>query len=262
MPENRDYNEAGFVTLDYIVKNVMVDNWENTEHNYMRYLQWAFRGLKQINFDVLRDVRTVVLTMNDNRTVDLPLDFVNYTKIGVCVNGFIKVLGTRRDMCLTRSLDNCGNVVRNDVKLNCSVLDDFGPYTYLFYNYRNGENVGQLFGVGGGRNHRGYYRVDTKNRQISFTTDGEKTDVVIEYISDGVSPTGKSKIHVFAEECLIKWIHWQRIDNKKGENQAEKERKRREYYNEFRKLRARMKSFTLDELLATFRSSYAQSPKF
>ena len=54
------------VTLDEIVKSLLIQQGENTEHKYMQYLDIAIRGLKELSFDILQQIK--ILSKKKMRT--------------------------------------------------------------------------------------------------------------------------------------------------------------------------------------------------
>ena len=58
------------VKLDEVVKSLLIQHGEQTEHKYMMYLEAAIRGLKELTFDILQNIKSETLIVNDNLTVD------------------------------------------------------------------------------------------------------------------------------------------------------------------------------------------------
>ena len=81
---SRDTN--GFVNLDYAVNQCLVDIEDYDMAQYQRFLQFANLGYTDLNLFVTQNVKVAYLKINDNKTVDLPNDFMDYLKIGVEIN--------------------------------------------------------------------------------------------------------------------------------------------------------------------------------
>ncbi len=58
------------------------------------------------------------------------------------------------------------------------------------------------------------------------------------------------------------YIYYKIIERKSSVPANEKARARQEYYNEYRKANARLKSVSKDEILRTIRKNFRQSPKY
>jgi hypothetical protein len=250
------------VTLDYIVRSVISQLEESTLRRYNTYFQYAVRGFRDLNLHAYAVSKFACLTMNQNKTVDLPLDFVKYIKIGICVNGHIINLGLDESMCMCDTYDNCGNPIREAVNDVMQGNIDGFTYRYPYNNYfNNGQYVAGKFGLGGGFNKYGYYKVDEVNRQIRFSSEVPTTEIVLEYISDGVSPDGSATVPIEATEALIAFVHWKRLEFKKGVSLGEVEYARRRYLTEFNNYKMLKLTFTVQEYLDMCRSGIYQTPK-
>lgn len=254
--------KSGYVTINEIVEGTLINLGESTFHKYQTFLHWALRGVKYLNYDTLKEVKTVFLKMNDSKAIDLPTDYVDFTKIGLIIGDRVKTFGINEKLAFPRIIDECGNPLANPLP-DCNVLKDTDPSIggYWFINYRNGQHQGRIFGFGGGHNGVGYYRVDKEKNQIMFSSEVNDTEILLEYITDGINPTEQTIIHKYAEETLIAWIHWQAVRYNSLIPQVEKMSKRQEFYNELRLTKARVFSFTLPDLLESTRRFYKLSTK-
>jgi len=236
------------VTLDEIVRSVQSDMGMNTTHDYLRFLHIAQRGLKELTFDILGNFKVDLLEVSSALRVDLPSDFVDYVFIGlVADNGTLVPLGAKDNIPLVGT----GNT-----------LPALASET--IYNDENIIGMGGIYGNGGGQNSYGYYspKIDTANDQIVLTSIAAGKFVYLEYIGDGSVTTGHSVVHPYAEEALASYIYWKAIQRRRTYPQNEKQAARQDWYNEKRKARGRLKSFTMEEALQTVRKGFKQSPKF
>ena len=235
-----------YIELEEIINELLVEEGKTSENEFLRYFKLGMNGLKELNFDVSGGVRTIELIVDSNTlTVDLPSDYVRYTKIGVYGNdGDIHPIGLRNQKSLISTVAN--NTSSNDDELNPS---------YFEYS--------QEYGVGGGNNANGYFRVDSENSTIQFTSTLSGKKIIIEYITSSlIHPTeGKVVVHQLMADALRGYIYWKSIHRKRGIDQGEKDLAKRDYYNEKRLARARMLSFTKQEALETTRRAFKQSPK-
>ena len=87
------------------------------------------------------------------------------------------------------------------------------------------------------------------------------SEIVLEYIADQ-SRASNPDVHVYAEEALRCYMYYKLIERKSGVPANEKARARTEYYNELRKARARLSSFTKENALATIRKNFMLAPKY
>lgn len=246
-----------FVSLDYCVKSVMVQLEEgNNMRKYQTYLDYAIRGIREIGLTSAPFAKTVHLEMLPNKAVNLPSDYIKYVKIGICVNGRILTLGLDNSLCLNDNYSECGDpleiAMANLSDENAENVDGFFGYGFgypFLDTFSNGQYVGSLYGISGGYNSRGYYRVNEAMNQIQFTSDVPSETIIMEYISDGVNPDGTASVPKAAIECLIQWIHWKRLEYKRGGSASEAADAERKYIIQFKKLRHINLSFTVSEYL-------------
>lgn len=251
-----------YVTLDYIVRNVMVDLEEQSLNRYQTYLQYAIRGFRELNLHAINTAKIAYLPINPNKSVDLPSDYIKYTKIGVCVGGRIVLLGLDDSLCINHDFNACGDPI--EIAMNPEVSDNqlsiYGYGYYFLDHFHNGQYVGGLYGLGGGYNGLGYFRENKEMNQIQLTSQIPSTEIVLEYISDGLTPDGSAAIPKEAIECMIAWVHWKRCQNNpKLANMAEL--KRRDYIVEFNKLRHFNLMFSVQDYLAMSRVNIHSAPK-
>jgi hypothetical protein len=129
----------------------------------------------------------------------------------------------------------------------------------LFTNYFSSGAPAALYGIGGGHTY-GQFRVNLDQNRIELSGNSDIAEIVIEYVADEALSKNPS-VHVYAEEALRAYIYYKIIERKSSVPANEKARARSEYYNEYRKANARMKSVTKSEILRTIRKNFKQSPK-
>jgi len=238
------------ICQEWILENGKSENYR------ARVYTIALSGLRELHLDVNGIVKIVEMCINDNDTVDLPNDFVNYRKIGIVgADGNIHSLGRDTDMSL---LPACGIEGREISLGNNGNPFDGMPYMGPFGSM-NGN--GGLFAVGGGNNNIGYYKLNRKTNQLWLT--GLNTlsqlgftrvnSIVMEYIADINSDGDDFIVHPFAIQAIKRWISWSLDDS---------EKKRREYYNALRICKARYGSSTIDEWYAALRAKNTATVRF
>ena len=263
MPEENLHKKAerSYVTLDSVINNVINDTYGASEHDYMRYLQWGIRGVKKFNFDIVSSFKAVQIPVTETGTINLPADFVDYVVIGVIASGRVVTLTRNREMNMTTNVNDCGQAILtergNNTRQIPGVFEDAGWY---FYNYRNGQNLGQIFGYGGIREDQGY-QIDKEAGIIQFTNNMVGSDIYLEYASDGLTYTGDTLVHVHSEEALIQWIHWKRMQHKPGTAVSQKQIAEEAFRQEYKLAKRRMRSFTGAEFLDAVRRNYHQAIK-
>lgn len=252
-------NTSGLITLDYVVNSVFNQLGDYTQRDYDRYLQFAIEGFGQLNLFQISTVRVVHLQMNDAKVVALPPDFIDYTKVAVCINGKLWTLSVNKNMCLPRA-EECGTPIREVVTANPLSIN-YPNSGYVFADhYYNGRYVGGLYGIGGGFNIA-YFRIDKERRNIVFSGSVPNDEVVLEYTSTGVSKHGTTLVPYQALAALKSYIQWQRIEYDDRVGDGAKQRKKDIYEEDCMALNAFESSFTISEYLDMCYRESSQSPK-
>lgn len=257
------------VTIDQIVKSALTANGEESMHKYQRYLQFALEGAKDFYMDSAHDVKTVELQMNDIKQVELPIDYVDWVKVGILCGNRIKVLGTCDTIPVLTQTDSCGNLKTYD-NCECSVNNlptdigtgYYGGYRFLNFTNEYGEIIGGLYGLGGGYTDRSYFRVVPGQNVLQFSSEINNNKIYLEYITNGFNPKQESVVSVYAEKAMRYYIHWQVSIHRDGPNSANAMGWEHQYYTELGKARRRSDDLTPRAILEIARSSYVQSPKF
>ena len=251
-----------FVSINDVIRSLLIQEGDETTHRLFYYRDLALRGVKELNFDVVRNIKTVELTVNANLNVTLPSDFVAISRVGVSKSGMVSPVGQLDDIDLQT---NQGGVTGVSNTYTIQWIDE----------YRNGENLGGIYGLGGGQNRFGYYRFDMESNTIQFDAGFAESKIVLEYVSDGInrgtvsgeentplSDVSDTQIHVYAEEALRAYMFWKGIQRKRNVPANQKEQARRDWYNQKRLAKARLKSFTKDEAIQAGNKNSYQAPKF
>lgn len=168
----------------------------------------AFRALVKMNFSIAAEPKTIRIPLNGNKTANLPLDYISWTKIGIQDSeGGFSTLKINRG--LTKYADNSVNRISkiDDTQVNDSVglLSSSPAFVNYFYN----GTYAMLFGVGGGLIQHASCDVDEANKVIIFPPDFRYDSVLLEYI---FSPQRDNdyQIQTCLQEAVIAFIKWKR----------------------------------------------------
>jgi hypothetical protein len=239
------------VSLEQVITDFMLsvdhDDFANNASEVV-VKNLALRGIREMGFDILKRIKAVTINVSANNTVDFPIDYVDYTKIGkIGSDGLIYVFGENKNFNLT----GAPIVIDDDFNQNYD--------SYVFREYVYATTDGGMYGLGGG-NYSGQYRVDQANNRFELSSDVNASQVYLEYIADearAATPT----IHVYAEQALRAYIYYHLVERRSSVPLGEKARARAEYYNERRLANSRMKAFSKEEALKTIRKNFKQSVK-
>ena len=232
------------VSINSTVHNVLNDLGTYNTNEFLRYKQWAIRGFKVLNIHIMPTVEIQYFTVNTNNIVNLPDDYIDYTRIGIVRDGRIWTLTSDNSIPITREEVN-GAVV------NYTDLEDA----------ENIPTLGTWFAAPAKVYNVAYHRYDKELNRLIFSGDMAGQSVAVEYISTGVNERGEILIPVEAEEAMIAWVHNLRALNDKKATIDEKDRRDREFKRCMVDLISFMTSFTLEDLRDAINAQNSQLPK-
>jgi hypothetical protein len=205
--------------------------------------------------------------MSTAKTVQLPADYIDYLRIGIPIDGKLRVITKHDKLLLPRTfygsviggvfVADTGDAVGNsDDDVDTSLSNGI----YFSSHWRNGQFVGGLYGLPGGVDDASY-RIDIENRQIIFSGSTPRSEIVLEYLSSGQKSDGSSLIPREVVPALRTYILWQKDENDPRIAYNAKERLKREHEEAVEALRSFTNAFTKDEYLQMVYSATHQSVK-
>lgn len=264
------------ISLDQFLVNFKI--WIG-EDSYLKYssdaqiCSIAISAMKEIAIDVGGTLKSVRLEVDRNTlSVNFPNDYLDYTKIGVLNpnNGTVQVLGVNSDMNISGDiltdidgnalLDSDGIEITSDTEKPGAYGADLANFDRTFYNCNWIAGGSNQYGVTTGNNIHGYYRIDSDNQRILFSSNIADY-IILEYIADESMksvPMIPSKIERFVQRC----VYYLLIEPKVSVPMNEKLRARKEYFNEKRLAKKRMRIRRLYEFIQAGRAGNKQAPKF
>jgi len=258
--------------LWYIVASCKADlDLDSTKHD-LRFLKWAIDGFRDLNESgVLETYKSVRLTVNKNGTVDLPDDYEDYTKVGLCEHGYIINFVANDTICLVPpKVDCCLDAVKEAER--CCRDGNFGAGGYLndgwygnqwYYlpSFHNGQFTAGIYGLGAGFYNAGF-RVNDADRTIQFDKFLCAKEIILEYRSNGGIDKGNAYIPDFAIKALRHYVHWQRcMFSRDPLEKRDTEMHRFRYQRNLKRIVAQINALTASELLDIVRSSFHQAAK-
>lgn len=234
-----------YLTLKEIVDNFMVDtldddDWlKNTRRSLV--LKHAKRGIRMFNRNIFNDVLAIEITVPDTLYFTLPHDFVSYIRVSrvvedlstnslrlqpLNVNSTINVAdGYLQDNNWEILFDNDGYILLSDAS---NVYNKpYKKYAFTESCYGNPNlDTSKL-------SRHGEFKIDEKNGKIVFSSDLADEEIVMEYVSDGLSPDtyneGEIKVHKEAVASLEEFMYYSLIRRKRHVPQGTIESARRRW---------------------------------
>ena len=284
VPENANWGEYQFVTLKDIVNNFMLMFVGDTNlvNNVNRYtvLFHAKRGIQEINYDALRNIKVLQRSMDENLKFVLPADYVNYVRISVEKDGVLYPLHENSKINYSAEYlkDNSGDLLfdqdgevleAGNSQLDRARLAGLPKQQFLDSGVRYGQWGWNLdgswyfsYGVGG------YYGLQTENANINdsfrinksagvinFSSGVKAQSIVLEYISDGMENGTDDSVSInkLAEDYLYSYIRWAILDNRIDAQEYVVRRAKKEKMSKLRNAKIRLSNIHPGRLLMTLR---------
>lgn len=190
----------------------LIDSKDSSSHEFRRLYNIGVRGIREFNTDIVGNFTTALLDVNANKTAELPDDYVSYSKIGVIndkgeiitlrLNNQLSDYGSKRFLAEDRFID----VPKVDTITYPSVPYN---YPYIYYNFFAANQSFNLFGIGGGGQNLGDYKVDEECGIIIFSPEFKYDKILLEYLSDGMDrECDDYMVDSRAAEALLAYVRW------------------------------------------------------
>ena len=248
-PQDENWGNYQYTSLGDIVNNFMLMYVGNDKliNNVSKYnvLFHAKRGIQELNYDAMKEIKVLEISVSEDLRFILPPDYVNYARISIYKDGVLRPLSENIQVMSSNSYlqDNVGNVLfdhNGDILEGTSILDydritkknktiylGGGPF-YGKYGWSIDGNwvfdykVGARFGLNTETaNANPTYNIDKANGVINFSSDMADELCVLEYISDGMEGGDDSKVSVnkLFEDYIYAYIKYALLNNKTGINE-------------------------------------------
>lgn len=246
IPENENWGSYQYVSLDDVVNNFMLMYVGNDKliNNVQRYnvLFHAKRGIQEINYDALKEIKVLEISICDDLKFILPNDYVNYVRISLYKDGVLRPLTENIQTNYSNSYlqdNNCrvlfdqdGNVLEGTSILDYDRVTNQQKTMYPgsgLYAGREGINIDQNwyfdYAIGANfglntetANINPTYRIDKASGVINFGSGMAGELCILEYISDGMQNGDDTKVSInkLAEEFIYAYIKYAILNTKVG----------------------------------------------
>jgi|688.fasta_scaffold599710_2 hypothetical protein len=241
----------GRIGLKTIVAE-LIDSKDSSSHEFRRMYNIGVRGVREFNTDIVGNFSTKLLDVNANKTADLPEDYVSYSKMGV-INEKGEIVTLRSNPQLSNY--NIGHPLNPDrfegVPGIGAVSYPAIPYNYpyIYYNFFISNQSFNLFGLAGGGQDIGNYKVDEECGIIIFGPNFKYEKVLLEYLGDGMDrDCDDYMIDSRAAEAMLAYIRWKTaLDNPKKYGQGIMRDYKQEYKSERLKAKMRINKIVVSE---------------
>lgn len=241
MTQHMPYISLDSVVLDYLSEA------EYSNNKYFRIWHIAYRGLEDLGLDAFYQIKAVKLPINSNLTVQLPADFVQWSKVGV-LNDVGEIIPLYYNDKLTKYADLLPERLSKTQDETLFNWNDWGVNTW--FNYWNGISYTNIYGVPSGAPFVGSFKVDLANGVILLNETFAYEYLMLEYVS---SPKEGEDyfLPIQFREALISWIRWKDSISTNVKTHVQNSSigmRRKDYYNDRRTAIARWKSTRQSEI--------------
>ena len=284
IPQDKNWGSYQYVSLNDIVNNFMLMYQGNIEliNNINRYqvLFHAKRGIQELNYDAMKEVKVLQMDLDDNLRFILPSDYVNWVRISQYLNGVLYPLteNIQTGWASTYLQDNNAKIIYdqdgNVLKPQFSQLDmsfTSGAKTIYLnessaYNNQSGWNVDGCwyfdFGIGARfglntetANANPTFSIDKQRGVINFSSIGNGASVVVEYVSDGMEngEDGSISVNKLFEEYLYAYVKYSLLNGRLGVQEYIVNRARKDKSSLLRNAKIRLSNIHPGRLLMSLR---------
>jgi len=284
-PENANWGSYQYVSLEDIVNNYMLMYYGNHSliNNEERYkiLFHAKRAIQELNYDAFKEIKVLELTVADTLRFVLPSDFVNWVRISLYKDGWLRPLTENIQVLSSKAYlqDQSGNILFDQ---NGNILEP--QYSNIDYDrltrskksiYLNQGNqfdgqygwnydgmwyfeasIGDRFGLNTETaNFNPTFNIDKKAGVINFDSSMAGHSCILEYVSDGMEGGDDSLISVnkLFEKYVYAYITYEILNSKLGVQEYIVARARKEKTALLRNSKIRMSNIHPGRLLMNLR---------
>lgn len=261
-PINYYQNEDTWGSYQYITFNQLVDNFmmnyigdDKLLSNVNRYnvIFHMKRGIRELHYDAVREVKALEMELSDTLTLTLPNDFVGLVRVSyVGRDGLLYVLSrdTRTTIGKAYLQDHEFKILFDEdgYPLEANETEAFKRYSLKDVAFSSHEddcleaNNHVRYGLNPDLNKNGYYQIDKRRGIMTFSSNIGSRVFVIEYVSDGLEFNNGQDImiHKFAEQALYSYVRFMLLDNKFNVQEYVVNRAKRDYLANFSNLKIRL----------------------
>ena len=279
-PKSKNWGSYQYVSLNDIVNNFMLMYQGNNElvNNVSRYkiLFHAKRGIQELNYDAMKEIKILQISLDDSLLFVLPHDYVNWVRISMFQNGLLFPLteNIQTQWANTYLQDNQNNILfdqnGNVLKPQDSPLDLSKKTIYLNneseYDGCEGYCVDGLwyfdFAIGAQyglntetANTNPTFSIDKQRGVINFSSIASGQSIVLEYVSDGMEKGNDADISVnkLFEEFIYAYIKYSILNSKLGVQEYVVNRARKDKSSLLRNAKIRLSNIHPGRLLMNLR---------
>ena len=283
-PEDKNWGSYQYVSLQDIVNNFLLmysgnHSLVNNEEKY-KVLFHAKRAVQELNYDAFKEMKVLELTVPDNLRFILPSDYVNWVRISLYKDGWLRPMSENIQTLSAKAylqdntgrilFDNYGNAlspeysdidfdrltrIKKSIYLNQGSQYD-GQYGWnydgmWYFDY----SIGTAYGLNTETaNFNPTFNVDRKAGVINFDSPMVGQQCVLEYVSDGLDGDDSLiTVNKLFEKYVYAYIQYEILNAKFGVQEYVINRARKEKSALLRNAKIRISNIHPGRLLMNLR---------
>lgn len=253
------------LSLDTIIRNCLLRK-NYSMHWYIDALVAAKDCLRELTIDDLQVINTQKIPVDANTyAADVPSDMVGWpVRVSIQSGQFLRVLvPTNNINPLVYRVNGVPSLYTDTNNPTQSIILNNLAAGYFWRTItwnQFGENVGRLFGFNVGY-YNDIYQYFPERRQIQLSESSGISEIVVEYISNGMTSDAATRIDWLAHSTIDQYIMWQFKEQNRSYSLAEKERERMLYLKERSILRSRKAEWSIPKILRIVQKATYGAPK-
>jgi|TARA_R110000796_G_scaffold87487_1_gene188769 hypothetical protein len=285
-PKNANWGSYQYVSLADIVTNFLLmysgnHSLVNNEERY-KIMFHAKRGIQELNYDALKEIKILELSVCQTLRYVLPPDYVNWVRMSLYQNGVLRPLTENiqtnwsnaylQDNDCNILFDIDGNIARPEFSdIDYDRITNQKKSIYLNqnnpqfdgmegYNVDGGwwfdYQIGARFGLNTETaNANPTFSINKKSGVINFSSEMNGELCILEYVSDGMENGVNSEISLnkMFEEYIYAYIQYSILDAKFGVQEYVVNRAKKKKAALLRNAKIRMSSIDPGKLLMNLR---------
>jgi hypothetical protein len=284
-PEDANWGSYQYVSLQDIVNNFLLmysgnHSLVNNEERF-KVLFHAKRAIQELNYDAFKEIKVLELTVPDMLRYILPSDYVNWVRISLYKDGWLRPLTENIQTLSSKAYlqDNTGRILFDQYgnalspqysEIDYDRLAKIKKSIYLNQgNQFNGQlgwnydgmwyfdyNIGTAYGLNTETaNFNPTFNVDRKGGVINFDSSMSGQQCILEYVSDGMEQGDNSLITVnkLFEKYIYASIQYDILSSKLGVQEYIVSRARKEKSALLRNAKIRISNIHPGRLLMNLR---------
>lgn len=231
-----------FVPLQRVVRDYMLEV-DYPDAAFFRLWNLAVRGMVSVGMELFIEPVSRKLNVNPNKTVDLPSDYAQWSRVGV-LNGNGQIATLTLNTGLTTMADESGERLSNIIDETVGGWNDSGWPAYGPLPWTPWVSD-TYFGVPSGTEYLGSFKVDEEMGCVLLDPNYQHSYIILEYMPNPEA-TKDFLIPEIASECIIAFLAWRDIINKPSSrrvNNGEKVLRKQEFRAQKVQLRRKLYPF-------------------